>query len=110
MIDIDKLKPIIVKKLKPLNPNKIIIFGSYANGIPNEDSDIDLYVVTDDDFMPQTWKEKSEIYLQYSKKLRDMQKEIPIDIIVHTKQMFKKFKELNSSFYRHSILKGDVIL
>jgi predicted nucleotidyltransferase len=110
MIDIEKVKLEIIERLKPLNPEKVILFGSYAYGIPNEDSDIDLYVVTNDDFMPQTWKEKSEIYLQYSKKLRDMQKEIPIDIIVHTKQMFKKFKELNSSFYRHSILKGDTIL
>jgi predicted nucleotidyltransferase len=110
VIDIEKVKLEIVERLKPLNPDRVILFGSYAYGIPNEDSDIDLYVVTNDDFMPQTWKEKSEIYLQYSKKLRDMQKEIPIDIIVHTKQMFKKFKELNSSFYRYSILKGDVIL
>ncbi len=28
--------------------NKIYLFGSYAYGIPNEDSDIDLCVITDD--------------------------------------------------------------
>ncbi|MEG1637684.1 MAG: nucleotidyltransferase domain-containing protein, partial [Cellulosilyticaceae bacterium] len=28
--------------------NKIYLFGSYAYGTPNEDSDIDLCVVTDD--------------------------------------------------------------
>ena len=109
MLDIEEIKSEIVERLKPLNPNKIILFGSYAYGIPNEDSDIDLYVVTNDDLIPCNWREKSQIYLQYSKKLRGLQKEIPIDIIVHTKQMYQKFKDLNSSFYRDSILKGQVL-
>ena len=48
MIDIEELKPLIVEKLKPLNPDKIILFGSYAYGTPNEDSDIDLFLLKDD--------------------------------------------------------------
>ena len=48
MIDIEKLKPLIIERLKPLNPNKIILFGSYAYGTPNEDSDIDLFLLKDD--------------------------------------------------------------
>lgn len=106
MNDIDRLKEKIVERLKPLNPHKIIVFGSYANGDPSEESDIDLYIVTNDDYVPQNWKEKSQIYLQFSKKLRDLQKEIPIDLIVHTKAMHEKFIDSNSSFYRHSILGG----
>jgi predicted nucleotidyltransferase len=109
MIDIEKIKLEIIERLKPLNPSKIILFGSYAYGTPHKDSDIDLYVVTNDDFMPQDWKERSQIYLEYSRKLRNLQKEIPIDIIVHTKKMYEKFKDLNSSFYRYSILKGQIL-
>jgi len=48
MVDIDKLKPLIVERLKPLNPDRIILFGSYAYGTPNEDSDIDLFLLRDD--------------------------------------------------------------
>lgn len=48
MIDIEKLKPIIIEALLPLKPNKIILFGSYAYGIPNEESDIDLFLLKDD--------------------------------------------------------------
>jgi predicted nucleotidyltransferase len=48
MIDIEKLKPLIIKNLMPLKPNKIILFGSYAYGTPNEDSDIDLFLLKDD--------------------------------------------------------------
>jgi predicted nucleotidyltransferase len=109
MIDIEQKKLEIIERLKPLNPIKVILFGSYAYGTPSKDSDIDLYIVTNDKFIPQTWKEKSNIYLQYSKILRDLQKEIPIDLIVHTQGMYKKFKETNSSFYRYSILKGCIL-
>ncbi|WNZ00204.1 nucleotidyltransferase domain-containing protein [Sulfurospirillum sp. 'SP'] len=45
MVDIEKLKHEIVERLKPLDPDKIILFGSYAYGTPTEDSDIDLCIV-----------------------------------------------------------------
>ena len=47
MIDIEVLKHEIVERLMPLDPDKIILFGSYAYGTPNEDSDIDLFLVKD---------------------------------------------------------------
>lgn len=47
MVDIEELKHEIVERLKPLDPDKIILFGSYAYGTPNEDSDIDLFLVKD---------------------------------------------------------------
>ena len=47
MVDIEKLKLEIIERLKPLNPNKIILFGSYAYGQPNNDSDIDLFLLKD---------------------------------------------------------------
>ena len=106
MIDIEKLKPLIVERLKPLKPNKIILFGSYAYGTPTKDSDIDLYIVTKDDFVPQSFKENSKIFLDYSNRIRDLQKIIPIDIITHTKKMHEKFLELNSSFSREITQRG----
>jgi len=47
MVDIQKIQAEIVQCLKPLEPEKIILFGSYANGTPTEDSDIDLFLVKD---------------------------------------------------------------
>jgi len=40
MIDIETLKAEIIERLKPLKPEKIILFGSYAYGTPAEESDI----------------------------------------------------------------------
>lgn len=45
MVDIEKIKDEIVKRLMPLAPDRVILFGSYAYGTPNEDSDIDLFLV-----------------------------------------------------------------
>ncbi len=59
MIDIEKIKIEIVERLKPLNPEKIILFGSYAYGNPTEDSDIDLCVVKKD--YEDKWLEKAKI-------------------------------------------------
>jgi len=100
MINIEELKPLIVERLKPLNPDKIILFGSYAYGTPTEDSDIDLYVVTNDDLIPQNWEEKSKIARKFSKQLRDICEEYPTDLITHTKAMHKKFVEMDSMFSR----------
>ncbi|PHR53351.1 MAG: DNA polymerase subunit beta [Arcobacter sp.] len=109
MIDIEKVKLEIVKSLKPLNPLKIILFGSYAYGTPTEDSDIDLYVVTNDDFIPATWKEKMKIKLKFSKALRDLKQNYDIDLITHTKKMSEKFANLDSMFSREILAKGKVI-
>ena len=44
-LDIDSLSKEIVERLKPLNPKKILLFGSYAYGTPTNESDIDLFII-----------------------------------------------------------------
>ncbi len=106
MIQIEDIKLEILKRLEPLDLDKVILFGSYANGTPHQDSDIDLYVVTKDDFIPQSFKESMSIKLKISRAVKDLQKIIPIDIITHTKKMHEKFVELNSSFSRDILQNG----
>lgn len=48
MTNIDLLIPQIVKRLLPLKPDKIVLFGSHAYGMPNDNSDIDLFLIKDD--------------------------------------------------------------
>ena len=109
LLNIEEIKDEIIEKLKPLNPNKIILFGSYAYGTPNKDSDIDLYIVSNDDFIPKSWKEKMQIKLKFSKALRELKKEYDIDLITHTKKMYEKFLELDSMFSREILNKGQVL-
>ena len=39
----EKVKNQIIEALKPLDPERVILFGSYAWGNPDKDSEIDLY-------------------------------------------------------------------
>ena len=109
MIDIENLKFKIIKKLKPLKLHKVILFGSYAYGTPNENSDIDLYIVTNDNYIPQSWEEKSNISKKITAELNDILEEYQTDIITHTIAMHKKFIDMDSMFSR-KILKQGVIL
>ncbi len=110
MLDIEEIKSEIVERLKPLNPDKIILFGSYAYGTPHRDSDIDLYVVTNDDFLPKNFQENMNIKLKVIKILDELTDKIAMDIIVHTKKMNERFIELNSYFARTIYTKGEVLL
>jgi predicted nucleotidyltransferase len=109
MIDIEELKPQILKALMPLKPDKIILFGSYAYGTPNEDSDIDLYIVTNDKFIPKDFDEKMKIKLKFSKALRSLKQYYDIDLITHTKAMNQMFSNMDSMFSREILTKGQVI-
>lgn len=108
-MNIEDIKKEIIVCLKPLNPEKIILFGSFARGNPDKNSDIDLYVVTSDNYMPRNWTEKSEIYLKVLNRLSDIQDIIPVDLIAHTRPMHEKFIALDSIFSK-TILRDGISL
>lgn len=104
-----KYIPIIVERLKSIDPVKVILFGSQAYSDSSPDSDIDLLVVINSDHFPESYKEKSELYLDVSRQIRDIRKQVPIDLIVHTKPMHKRFIELDSMFAREVAQNGLVL-
>jgi predicted nucleotidyltransferase len=53
LITKDQINQIVATIVKSVHPDKVILFGSYANGNPGEDSDLDLLVIKD---MPQIRK------------------------------------------------------
>ncbi len=99
----------IKTSLSELNPYLILLFGSYAYGTPHEDSDIDLLVVTNDDFIPKNFEEKHKIYLQVSRKIRHIKMQIAVDLIVHTLPMYEKFIKQDSSFAHEITTQGKII-
>lgn len=104
MIDIEELKPLIVERLKPLNPDKIILFGSYAYGTPNEDSDIDLFLVKN------IQREKARDFIVESQlKIKDLisKYKIGFDILVASDAFIKHREDY---FYKHELLKKGVII
>lgn len=103
MIDIETLKSQIIEKLKPLNPTKIILFGSYAHGNPTESSDLDICIIR------KSIDSKTETKAQIRSALSDIK--IPKDILVETEEYFLSHSDenwINTALYdaRH---KGDLI-
>ena len=82
------------------NPNKVILFGSYAYGTPTDDSDVDLLVI-----MPYIGNE-----LQ---KMADVRKSIrsryPLDVLVKTPEQIKQRIEAGDFFVREIVEKGIVL-
>ena len=80
-------------------PDKIILFGSYAYGTPNEDSDVDLLVI-----MP-AYNQRSQAY-----KIRlALTAPFPMDLIVRTPKEMKWRLEEGDVFHTEITSKGTVL-
>ncbi|HLN74173.1 MAG TPA: nucleotidyltransferase domain-containing protein [Prolixibacteraceae bacterium] len=107
---IESVKNEIVENLRELDPVKVILFGSYAYGTPDQDSDIDLYVVTKDDFIPKTFEENLQIKKKVYMALSNLRKKYASDILVHTLPVHQKFIDSGSSFSKEIMQKGLVLI
>ena len=103
-LDINILKSEIVERLKNLNPDKIVIFGSYAYGTPDDDSDVDIFIIKS---VPKD--QARAITLQARKLLRDIaiKHQIGFDILTAPEKFMQSRQD---PFYRDDILaKGKII-
>ncbi|MEK6753243.1 MAG: nucleotidyltransferase domain-containing protein [Chloroflexota bacterium] len=100
----DTLPRAVERIVSVLKPEKIILFGSYASGDPNHDSDVDLLVIMK---LTGDYKEK---YRAISMLLYPRQ--FPVDIILKTPKdvadALKGGKD-NSFFIREILKKGKIL-
>jgi uncharacterized protein len=80
-------------------PDKIILFGSYAYGTPHEDSDVDLLVV-----MPNRNKQN-----QYVRIRMRLTAPFPMDLLVGTPKELKRRLEMGDSFMQTIVSKGKLL-
>jgi predicted nucleotidyltransferase len=83
--DLDIIKE---KILHAVPAEAIYLFGSYAYGIPNADSDLDIYVVVPDTITHPPLDISAEIMTTLYKKIQ-----LPIDLIVGKSSTFHNRKE-----------------
>ena len=87
MINIEEIKLQIIEALIPLNPDKVILFGSYAYGTPNKNSDLDICIMQDN--ISSKIKVKSKI----RKALKSIK--ISKDILLETTKYFLSHSDEN---------------
>lgn len=83
-----------------LLPMRIYLFGSFAEGTQNADSDYDFYIVVDD-----SQKDMIGLTAKAYKAIRHKQKR-SVDIIVNTEKTFEDRKSKISSVEREVSQKG----
>ncbi|MFL0251159.1 nucleotidyltransferase domain-containing protein [Clostridium neuense] len=101
MLNDNDINRIVNRIVTNINPNKIILFGSYAYGKPNEDSDLDLLIIKD--MLMEKHKRGREI----RKFLRGMK--IPIDLLIYTNSEIEVLKNHKSTFISEILENGRVL-
>ncbi len=92
----------VVEKIKAqYQPEKIILFGSYAWGKPTSDSDIDLFIIMESNLR------RDERAVQISDLFPD--RLFPLDIIVYTPEEVELSIKRGNPFTKEILTKGGVL-
>ena len=106
-LDTEKVTPelinyIVEKIVQEIQPEKIILFGSYARGDFNRDSDIDLFIIKDGKESSRMMRRKVDGLL--------WGRRFPMDIIVRKPEEVKwNFRAKNPFYIYHIFKDGKVV-
>lgn len=101
MIDAEIVERMVRRIVERFSPNKVILFGSWARGEANPDSDVDFLVV-----MPYTGS-KREWQVQIRRELKDF--DVPKDIIVVSPEELEHKATLNGYIYQIAVREGKTL-
>lgn len=85
-----------------LAPVRVVLFGSYAWGEPDSDSDLDLYVIVPDQSEPAYRLARRAYHALHGVN-------IPVDVVVRTRTEADRNAGVASSFDREVLSRGIVL-
>ncbi|MDP1689165.1 MAG: nucleotidyltransferase domain-containing protein [bacterium] len=97
-----KLKEITEKIVKEYDPEKIILFGSYAWGTPGPDSDVDLLIV----------KESNDRRIERERCVQRIlfRSKMPIDVLVYSQQELEEKINKDRNLFLEDIVRNGRVL
>lgn len=101
MIDRQEIEGVATQIGIASDAESVVLFGSYARGDAQEDSDVDLLIIAESN-LPR-FKRSRELY----KLLRPYP--FPMDLIVYTPQEIEKGKKSPVSFVSRVLREGEVV-
>lgn len=104
MTSVEAVRPAITKLVRrlvrELKPQTVILFGSYAYGVPNEDSDVDLFIVQESNEPPSSRTQRiSEI-------AREVLKGSLVQPIVYTREQLEGRLNVGDHFIQEILDRG----
>mgnify|MGYP001400436916 FL=1 len=103
MITKETIQEITKLIVEDYQPERIILFGSYAEGNANPDSDLDLLIISDKEkHLPRRKRGLSLLY-----KLRKYH--FSKDILVYSRDEIERWKKVKAAFITDTINKGVVL-
>jgi predicted nucleotidyltransferase len=101
-LDREELLQTIVSRIaEAVHPQQIILFGSWARGEHDPNSDVDLLVIQDSDLpRPQRYAQVRRLF--WGMKL-------PMDILVYTPEEFARYQSVPGSFTHTVAREGKVL-
>jgi predicted nucleotidyltransferase len=97
MVDMKKIRDLTSQIAREFNPDRIILFGSYAYGQPSNDSDVDILVVLP--FKGKPVRKAIEIRNKVNAGM-------PLDLIVRTPEQLAERLAQNDWFMREIVERG----
>lgn len=95
-----KIKRVCAQIARLFQPERIVLFGSYAYGRPTPDSDVDLLVVMP--FVGKGFRMASEIRSR-------IDADFPLDLVVRTPAELRRRLARGDFFLREATEKGELI-
>lgn len=97
----ETLPEVVERIVAYLDPEKIVLFGSYAYGVPTADSDVDLLVILDTD-VPR--RERSWLVSRLL-----IPRPFPVDILVKTPNEIERALSGRDFFIQEIMARGTVL-
>jgi Predicted nucleotidyltransferases len=97
MVEMKKIEDLTSQIVRDFNPERIILFGSYASGRASDDSDVDLLVVLP--FEGKPVRKAIEIRNRVNAG-------VPLDLIVRTPEQLAQRLAQNDWFMRDIVERG----
>ncbi|MBI2908096.1 MAG: nucleotidyltransferase domain-containing protein [Chloroflexi bacterium] len=107
MVKNKKIRALIEKVVERIkagyDPEKIILYGSYAHGKPTRDSDIDLFIIKDTD------KRRVDRFVEVSRLLDEWEHQISISPLVYNPEEVKQRLAMGDDFVEDIMTRGEVL-
>ena len=99
----------IIELLSPLDPYRIVLFGSYAQEREIPESDLDLLIILDSETISQTYEDRMSRRIKVRNRIREINREIPFDLLVYTKAEYATLQRHGASFLNEIARSGKTL-